>query len=132
MSNELLIQDELLFRQIHPACLHDDEPASDQFEPRPSESGLLSVDRSSLTTAANSHALYVENGRKSGAVFGLTVGDFNGLGVHCVEDPLEAEGEIAANPAHALADFNRLDEKQRKIASKRLKRAAVARGRLHP
>jgi hypothetical protein len=123
---------EVLFRQIHPSCLHDGEPASDQFKPRPSDDGLLSVDRSALITAAESHTLYTGNGRQSAAVYGVTVDEFSGHGVSCVEDPLAADGDLAANPAHAVANFASLTEQQRKTASKRLKRAAVARGCLHP
>lgn len=132
MGKPLVDADEVLFRQIHPTFLHNGEPASDRFKPYPNDHGLMSVDRSALTSAAASHALYVSTGLQSAAVFGVSVGELDAEGVPCQEDPLPATSTTPANPAHALADYNAHDDKKQKNISKRLKRKAVARGQLHP
>ncbi len=132
MGEPLANADEVLFRQIHPNCIHDGEPASDRFKPQPNDAGLMSVDRSSLTDAASSHALYTSTGNQSGAVYGVTVGEFGDEVVECRNDPLEATDDASANPAHALADYTPHEEKKWKLISKRLTQKAKARGRLHP
>lgn len=125
-------QDELLFRQIHPNFHDKSHPGSPQFAPTPKDEGLLSVDRSTITTAAAAHALFTGNGFQSAAVYGLTVGEFGAESLPCHPDPLPATGELAANPAHAYADFSAFNEKQQKNIAKRLRNVAVKRGRLHP
>ncbi len=92
----------------------------------------MSVDRSSLTDAASSHAIYTSTGNKSGAVYGVTVGEFGEQQIECRSDPLEAIDDKPANPAHTLADYTPHEEKKWKIISKRLKQKAKARGQLHP
>ena len=71
MGEPLINEDEVLFRQIHPNCIHNGEPASDRFKPLPNDKGKMSVDRGSLTDAAASHALYTSTGNQSGAVYGV-------------------------------------------------------------
>lgn len=132
MGEPLTNADEVLFRQIHPNCIHNGEPASDRFKPQPNDAGLMSVDRGSLTDAASSHALYTSTGNQSGAVYGVTVGEFGDEVVECRDDPLEATEDTPANPAHALADYTPHEEKKWKLISKRLTQKAKARGRLHP
>lgn len=132
MGKPLTDAAEVLFRQIHPNFLHNGEPASDRFKPYPNDSGMMSVDRASLTTAAASHRLYTSNGFQSAAVFGVSVEEFGAENVPCRDDPLAATESTLANPAHALADYNSHDDKKQKNISKRLKRKAVARGQLHP
>lgn len=132
MGEPLTEQAELLFRQIHPSCIYEGEPASDRFKPQPSDEGLMSVDRGSLTDPASSHAIYTSTGRESGAVYGVTVGEFDEQGIECRDDPLQETEEAPANAAHALADYTSHEEKKWKIISKRLTQKAKARGRLHP
>lgn len=132
MGEPLTNAEEMLFRQIHPKCIHDGEPASDRFKPQPNDAGLMSVDRGSLTDAAASHALYISTGNQSAAVYGVSVGEFRSEAVECRDDPLEAIKETPANPAHALADYTPHEEKKWKLISKRLTQKAKARGRLHP
>jgi hypothetical protein len=96
------------------------------------DANKLSVDRSSLTTAAASHALFAGNGFESVAVYGVSVTEFGAEDLPCHPDPLEAEGTRAANPAHAYADFSRFSLSQGKKIGKRLRNNAVKRGRLHP
>jgi hypothetical protein len=132
MGELLTNADEVLFRQIHPNCMHHGEPASDRFKPQPNDAGLMSVDRSSLTDAPTSHALYTSTGNQSAAVYGVTVGEFGDEVVECRDDALEATEDTPANPAHALADYTPHEEKKWKLISKRLTQKAKARGRLHP
>lgn len=132
MGEPLTNADEVLFRQIHPNCIYDGEPASDRFKPQPNDAGLMSVDRASLSDAATSHALYTSTGNLSGAVYGVTVGEFGEEVVECRDDPLQATEDAPANPAHALADYTPHEEKKWKLISKRLTQKAKARGRLHP
>ncbi|MFM0454150.1 hypothetical protein PQR21_27530 [Paraburkholderia nemoris] len=132
MGNKLTAEAEVLFRQIHPNFIDDGEPSSDRFRPSEKDANMLSVDRSAVITADISHALYTSNGLASAAVFGLTVGEFAQETVTCVEDPIDATDTTAANPAHALADYSAHTLKQQKLIAKKLKRAAIARGRLHP
>lgn len=92
----------------------------------------MSVDRSSLTDAASSHALYTSTGNQSGAVYGVTVEEFGGEAIECRGDPLDATDTAPANPAHGLADYKPHEEKTWKLISKRATQKAKARGLLHP
>lgn len=123
---------EVLLRQIHPNFLHDGEPSSDRFRPSERDANMLSVDRGSMTHAADAHTIYTSTGALSAAVFGVSVGEFAGEAVPCVSDAIEATDTTPANPAHALADFNEHSVGRQKLISKKLKRAAVSRGQLHP
>lgn len=131
MVNKLIDGEEILFRQIHPNSMEKGEPGSDRFRPTPSDKNMLSTDRSSLTMAAASHALYTSTGRRSAAVFGLSVGEFEREDIKCFEDPLKKSEAEPENHAHALADYSSHAEKAQKLVAKRLKRLAVARGCLH-
>lgn len=132
MGEKLTDGAEVLFRQIHPDLMQDGEPASSSFRPKEADKDMLSVDRSTLTTAGDAHALYTSNGQRSEAVYGLTVAEFEGCGIPCEEDPLEETEQAAANPAHALASFAGYGISKQKTLGKRLKKFAVARGCLHP
>ena len=86
----------------------------------------MSLDRSSITTAEQSHKRFIENGNRSIAVFSLTVEEFRQHDILCVGDPIED------NPAHAYADFREYpSENKRKKIGKRLKRLAMARGQCY-
>lgn len=132
MEKTLTEPEEVLFRQIHPSLLQDGEPASSSFRPKGSDKGKLSVDRGAMTTAERSHALYTANGFSSVAVYGVTVGEFGKCGIPCEPDPLPATSELAANPAHALANFVDYGSSMQRTVAKRLKTFALARGVLHP
>lgn len=129
MSEKLTNAGEVLFRQIHPSFVENGVPSSQPFKPTEKDQNQLSLDRSSLTTAAKSHALYLESGLSSEAVFGLTVGEFTSETINCQSDPLKGP---PANPAHTLADYSAFTGNQQKNIAKRLKLKALARGRLHP
>ena len=132
MNSRLTDCNEVLFRQIHPNCIFNGNPASDRFKPQPNDAGLMSVDRSSLTDAGSSHALYTRNGNQSGAVYGVSVEEFGSESINCREDPLGVTQTSLANPAHALADYTHHEEKKWKLISKRLTQKAKARGQFHP
>jgi hypothetical protein len=118
--------DEVLLRQIHPASFNNGEPGSDRFRPSELDEYMLSVDRSSLTSAEDAHALFVQQGRLSAAVFGVSVRELFERDIPCLEDPIE-EGEFP-NPAHTVGDFSVVNPARHKLISKHLKRKAIARG----
>lgn len=129
MGEALTDADEVLFRQIHPKWVEDDgEPSSQPFIPTKKDNNKLSVDRSSLTEASDSYALFLASGLASVAVYGLTVGEFGKENLPCTADPLEKTDEQSANPAHALADYTAFSAGQQKLIARRLKIVARARG----
>lgn len=123
---------EVLFRQIHPKFIEDGLPTSQPFRPTRKDNGRLSVDRSALTSASDSFALFIATGSTSTAVYGLTVGECGAEKLPCSADPIESSSTAAANAAHAFVDFNDHSDGQWKNISKRLKRKAIERGQLHP
>jgi hypothetical protein len=132
MTDKIEDHDEVMFRQVHPDFIQQGEPSSCRFRPQSNDEGKLSVDRESLTTASRSHALYTSTGKLSAAVYGLSVGEFGNHDVTVHPDPTEATETHPANEAHALADFGKHSPSKQKTIGKRLKRDALARGRLHP
>lgn len=131
MPGKLEEKSEVLFRQIHPKLYVNGAPATNRFKPSENDDGQLSLDRSSLTTAAKAHKLYVSSGKESAAVFGVTVGEFNDVMIDCVGDPVKKSDSHPANAAHALADYRQIEKKDWDVVAKRLKRKAVARGLLY-
>lgn len=126
-------EDEVLFRQVHPNLFQHGVPGYIAFRPGPKDDGKLSVDRSSLTTAESSYKLHTEEKRRQSAgTWGLTVGEFDAAGRTCKSDPVEAEGDEPANPAHAVAIYDGLEKKDLKKIGLALSELAIARGRLHP
>ncbi|WP_125255468.1 hypothetical protein [Brevundimonas fluminis] len=132
MADKLDDDNELLFRQVHPNFVVDGQLSSQPFQPSVKDDNKLSVDRSSLTTAADSHSLYTSNGFESVAVYAVNVAEFGAEALPCVSDPLPAAGDLAANPAHALADYSAHKPSKQKTIAKRLKQKAINRGRQHP
>ena len=132
MIDQLTDDAEILFRQIHPNFWQDGEPSSQPFLPTPKDKNKLSIDRSTLTSASASFALFTGNGHSTKAVYGLTVGEFRILEIICHSDPLPSIDSGAANPAHAFADYSAHSGNQQKTKAKRLKQNAIARGQLHP
>ena len=132
MDDKLIDEAEVLFRQVHPTFYENGVPSSQPFKPTEKDENLLSVDRSSLTSAAASHESYVAGGLSSSAVYGLTVGEFLVETIDCRPDPLEENEGQAKNEAHSVADYSQHKSNQQKIIAKRLKIRAIARGRLHP
>jgi hypothetical protein len=138
MSKIITNLDELLLRQIHPNYLVNNIPSSDRFRPSKLDENKLSVDRESVHDAQASHALYTSGGKKSAAIFGVSLPEFNAESIQCIEDPTPAVPAVGttparpANPAHSLADYSQFDEGQQKILSRRLQGLAITRGKLFP
>ena len=76
--------------------------------------------------------MFSGNGFQSAAVYGVSVGEFGTEHLPCYPDPLKVTGQLAANPAHAYADFSAFTPADAKKIAKRLRNHAVKRGRLHP
>ena len=132
MSTVLTDDREILFRQVHPNFVVDGQLSSQPFQPTVKDEGKLSVDRSALTDAAGSFNLYISDGHKSVAVYGLTVGEFGAQQIACHSDPLAQSDSQTANAAHAFADYSPHSVNQQKIKAKRLKNMALSRGCLYP
>lgn len=132
MDDPLSEDTEVLFRQVHPSFIQNDQPSSQPFAPTLKDNNKLSVDRSSLTTAAASHALHTGAGHASAAVYGVSVAEFRAEALPCISDPLKAADGEPANPAHAYADYSGHGISQQKLKAKRLKLKASTRGRLYP
>jgi hypothetical protein len=131
MTETLIDNSELLFRQVHPSFIQDGQISSQPFCPTPKDDNKLSVDRGSKTTPQVSHSLFTANGGQSAAVYGLSVDEFLQERLPCHPDPIEAFEGKKANPAHAVADYSAHGPNQQKNKAKRLKHKAVARGPLH-
>lgn len=129
---------EVLLRQVNPSWLDGDEPSSQSFYPwRDLDEECLSVDRGSLTSAADAHRLFTAPsptgfGMASMGVWGVSVEEVEDAGLSSWDDKLSAIPPKPANPAHALIEFAPLSKKQQKALGRRLKVLAIARGRLHP
>lgn len=138
MVDKLNDHSEVLYRHIHPDFLDGDVPSSDRFRPSKKDKNLLSIDRSSVHDAATSHRIYTSTGKKSAAIFGVSVGEFSGEAISCIEDPVDAkdatesEPAVPENKAHALADYTAHPEKNQKNVAKELKRLAMQRKRIFP
>lgn len=138
MSTILEELSEVLLRHIHPDFFDKGSPSSNRFYPSKRDQNQLSVDRTSVHSAATSHALYIADGKKSAAVFGLSVGEFQVEGIPCKEDPVAAKAATTTEPAqqenqaHALADYSQFDEKAQKVIAMRLRQLAVKRGVMFP
>ena len=123
--------DEVLFRQIHPIFFENGHLSSSPFVATMKDDGKLSVDRSAITTAKDAFVLYTGNGFKSCGVVGLAIGEFRAEDLLCLSDPIDATDTLAANPAHAYADYAHYTSNQIKNKAKRLKQRAISRGVLY-
>ena len=131
MTNSLTDDTEVLLRQIHPNFFDNGVPGSNRFRPSEKDGNMLSVDRSALTSAKDAHARYTRSGRKSAAVFGISVGQFRNESIPCKSDPVEPSDGMQGNPAHALADYSAHTVGKQKLVAKRLQRVAIERGCLY-
>ena len=132
MGEQLKDDKEDLFRHIHPEQYDKcNDPTSQAFLPTKKDADRLSVDRASLTTAETSLKLFRKNGGTADEVYALTVGQFRANGIPCVGDPIEGNGKLP-NQAHAYADFGEYGSGQKRNKARRLKEAAIARGKVYP
>ena len=129
--------DEEFFRHVPTRHIENDLPSPKAFQPRASDQGLLSVNRSTLTTACDSHLLFTTpkpdgfSGKSEGD-WAVTVEEVIGCTLTSRPDPIEADPaqETPANLAHAVVDFTEAIDTS--DAARRLRAFAVARGRRHP
>lgn len=129
MGKKITDSSELLFRQVHPQFYHNGILGSSAFKPNSSDNGFMSMDRAALTSAADAHGHYTTHLKKlSACVYGLTVGELSTEGVGALEDPLAGNGNIPANPAHSLADYNSNTKSSWVKIGQRLKVLAERRG----
>jgi hypothetical protein len=125
--------EELLFRQVHPAFVRDGRPSSQAFRPTSKDEGRLSVARGLITTARVAHELYTTGlGHSSAGTWGITVAECREQTLSVLPDPLTAPPEKVADPAHAVVDFSPHSKSQREAKGARLALKAVGRGRIHP
>ena len=126
---EKLAADELLYRQVHPEFYQNGILGSRAFKPNSSDEGLMSTDRAALTSAEAAFNHFTQHvKKKSACVYGLKVEDFEARNIECQADALDPDGDIPANPAHSLADYNKNPEKSWKTLAQRLKDVAEAGG----
>lgn len=126
---------ELLLRRVHPTQVKDGRPSKTTFVPRPSDQGMLSVDRASVSTASQCYDAYVASKgfqTGTGGIWGVTVGECNAVPLTCFADPLGDQDANGPNLAHALIDMSRLSAQEVSDAATKLYIAAKARGRLAP
>lgn len=126
--NEIADINEVQFRQINPNWMEGDGPSRLAFLPTKKDGGKLSLDRSEGLNAKGSFENFRALGLSSDGVYGITPGEFREgpAPIVCYSSPLEI------NPHHSHADFVGLTTGQQKAKSQALRRAALARGKLHP
>lgn len=129
--------DEELFRHVPLRHIENDLPSPKAFQPREKDQGLLSVNRSTLTTACDSHMLFTTSkpdgfsGESTGD-WAVTVEEVIGCSLTWRSAPIAADliARTPANPAHAVVDFTGTVDKL--DTARRLRERAVARGRRYP
>ncbi len=121
--------EEILLRQVHPQFYVDGKLGSRAFKPNSGDAGFMSADRECVHSAEEAFLHYTQQMKKhSACVCALTVEEFVGENISCKEDPLLAVHGVEANPAHALLDYNKHEEKAWKNIAQRLKGLAEKRG----
>jgi hypothetical protein len=122
--------DELLFRQVNPVLVDDNRVTSQVFRPGGEDGGLLSVHRSTKTSAEGAYRIHTEQkGRRSIGVLCVSVNEAGGIGLNAFDDE---ETDPVPDPAHALIDFRSLERKQCEKSAKKLRDAAKPRGWQYP
>lgn len=115
--------DELLYRQVHPSWVQAGRPTSQAFRPTPKDAGLLSVSRGAFTTAEAAFRLHTEQKMLASAgVWSVSVGDCGAADRPVHADPVEVP---IPDPAHAVVDFQGLNDPKAKAAAQLLKAKAV-------
>lgn len=117
-------RDELLLRQVHPSFLAAGSPTSQAFMPTPKDDARLSVDRGSMTTAADAFQRHASRYVTAG-VWAISVGEVGAVELHADGDPIEG------NRAHAVVVFEGKSNRDAKIAARLLARLAKDRGALY-
>jgi len=114
--------DEPLYRQVHPAFVHDGRISSQAFRPTRKDEGLLSVARGALTTPEEAYRRHTQRrGLPSRGVARVAVGTCEAVQLGVWADP---ETEPVEDPAHAVIDFRGLSSKEVERRADRLAAAA--------
>jgi hypothetical protein len=122
---------ELLFRQVNPAFIREGRVGSQAFRPTRKDERMLSVARSSLTTAQASFARHTGCLKlASVGTWAVTVAECASLGLPARPDAI-TEGPCP-DPAHAVVDFTAFTNSKVEGHGARLARLANERGCLHP
>jgi hypothetical protein len=132
---KLTIPSEILFRQVRAQHWDGEILAREAFLLNKGDDHCLSVDRSSITTAAASFVLQttpkpVGFERKSVGVWGVSVEEVDRVGLDAWKDAVLQQVDAPANPAHAVIEMGS-DKAKRDIAIDDLVVFATKRGCLH-
>jgi hypothetical protein len=135
-GQKLIIPTEILFRQVRAQHWDGEILARDAFLLNKGDDHCLSVDRSSVTTAAASFVLQTTPKpagfeRKSIGVWGVSVAEVAQVGLESWEDAVLQEKDAPANPAHAVIEMG-TNKVKRDIAIDDLVDFAAKRGCLYP
>ena len=122
--------DELLFRQVNPNWIREGRVSSQALRPTPKDSGLLSVDRGSMTTPEASFRLFTETlALASAGTWAVTVGECMSQGLTVLEAPLSSPPEPVANDAHAVVSYTAVSSRSQ-VEAKGQKLARCANDRV--
>jgi hypothetical protein len=121
-------EDQLLFRQIRPIWFKNGRPSSLNFQPLPKDNGMLSVSAASRTTAKASYDHFRAHGGRSSGVMAVTVSEGTQLGLDTFHDPIPSGAPFGPDPAHAVIDFRKSNNREIRRAAKLLRRRACERG----
>lgn len=113
---------EELFRQVNPNFIHGDTLTSQVFEATRKDEGLLSVTRSSKTSAKDAFERFLARNCRSLGVVAVTVAECAQARLTAHDDPLAEE------PAHAVISFVGMSEGDARRARKQLVMIAQSRG----
>ncbi len=120
-----MIDETIVYRQIHPSFVQAGFPTSQAFRPTPKDESKLSVYDGDQITAENAFQHYINKlNLSSVGVMGLTVAE-------CKVESLTVFSDPTLFPEHAVMDFSGLSDKDCRTKSKKLQTKAVQRGWLH-
>ena len=115
--------DPLLYRQIHPLFLCNDQPTSQAFGPTSKDEGFLSVDHGDMISPEEAYRQYtVCCGYDSAGVMAVTLLECHDIGLSVAADPKPSR------LAHHVVDFTCCSKSKSKTKAKKLKRLAIDRG----
>lgn len=122
LGSVLVTATEELFRQVNPNFMQGETLTSQVFEATKKDQGLLSVTRSSKTSAKDAFDRFLARQCRSLGVVVVTVAEVTQVGLKAHDDALPEEA------AHAVIDFNGKSEGDARRARKQLAAMAQARG----
>jgi hypothetical protein len=125
-------EDELVYRQITVHMMDGEQIATTAFGPMPSDNGMPSFSRSSLTNPQDARDWHTRNvPSPSLGVWALAVGEVLEAGRYTIDDsgaPLVPDNKRA--PAHCFVDYRGMLRLERKTLRGRLWFRAIERGEM--